>query len=964
MTLDGKDGLEFGSESAELKVDDLVSHCAHLLPGQRPLEAFVHHNTLHAFEHLPFEEAVEEAARIFNAQPYMAEEAFRERWRSGRILDRDLDAAIALRVPLSQVEQHGVPLREAVKSLMLGLEEPDGGPSLEWRIECSKTLSHLPEDLPRQAFERLVSLGPVPEVQARLWEAARRSSLPPKTRHERPRRPQEWLLDQVGEDSDELVHPTLIRWCGAFLDGGNSYWPISDRAKGFYVCVLLHLASGPTPRRWMRSASARAKGLLSGKVSPQRCILETAARMGVEEEGLEELVQATLLAMPGWPGMFVQLKARPDLAPAPMPPTELVEFVAVRLLLDEAAGRHIAKSKGQPLLPKDPQIAVTEEHSPAWALFTAARRLGVSPAQLREPAVAEAIRGLLDDYDNVRRRSIWQLAFERRYRITILDGVLAHGKSVAELAMPAPRAQIVTCIDDREESLRRHIEEIDGAYQTFGVAGYYGVSMYYQALGDPHSTPLCPANVVPKHLIKELPQDVKEWERVSAGERKRGVLAEGLRVGQNTLFRGGLLTLGGLGQLLPMAGRVLFPGAYARLKSARERPATELQLLAESPPLTEHGLQLGFSLEEMVAIAQRFLEDMSLVKDFAPLVVVLGHGSRSMNNPHEAAHDCGACGGGRGGPNARAFAAMVNRADVRAALQDLGIQIPEQTWFLGGYHNTADDQIEFYDLEDLPSHLVETFGRTQRDLDQARARDAHERCRRFESADLDMEDFGAALTHVEMRVEDLAQPRPEYGHCTNALCVVGDRAFTRGLFLDRRVFLQSYDPEMDPDLSILERVLAMVGPVGAGINLEYYFSFVDPDRYGSNTKLPHNITGLLGVMDGHSSDLRVGLPWQMVEIHEPIRLLNIIQATPEQLLEILERQPELRALVVNRWILVVAHDPEQGKMWFFNEGGFELYEPESTSIPVRETSTDWYSGSRAHLEPATIRSGYPEGAIQ
>ena len=58
-------------------------------------------------------------------------------------------------------------------------------------------------------------------------------------------------------------------------------------------------------------------------------------------------------------------------------------------------------------------------------------------------------------------------------------------------------------------------------------------------------------------------------------------------------------------------------------------------------------------------------------------------------------------------------------------------------------------------------------------------------------------DAESALRHVEERSEHLAEPRPEYGHCTNAVCVVGRRSLTRGLFLDRRAFLVSYDANRD-----------------------------------------------------------------------------------------------------------------------------------------------------------------------
>ncbi|WP_239394841.1 putative inorganic carbon transporter subunit DabA, partial [Frankia sp. CiP3] len=203
-------------------------------------------------------------------------------------------------------------------------------------------------------------------------------------------------------------------------------------------------------------------------------------------------------------------------------------------------------------------------------------------------------------------------------------------------------------------------------------------------------------------------------------------------------------------------------------------------------------------------------------------------------------------------------------------------------WFLGAYHNTCDESIDYFDVDRVPDRFRPALSRLQEAMDAARRLDAQERCRRFESAPTDI-DADQALAHVQEHARDIGQPRPEYGHATNAVCVIGRRSRTRGLYLDRRAFLVSYDPTTDPDGEVLARLLLSAGPVGAGINLEYYFSSVDPVGYGSGTKLPHNITAMVGVMDGHTSDLRTGLPWQMVEIHEPMRLLMIAEATPELL---------------------------------------------------------------------------------
>ena len=528
---------------------------------------------------------------------------------------------------------------------------------------------------------------------------------------------------------------------------------------------------------------------------------------------------------------------------------------------------------------------------------------------------------------------------------------------------------MVCCIDEREESFRRGLEEKYPEAETFGAAGFFSVPMYYRSITDAHYTPLCPPVIVPEHYVRETAaagkgedhekfQKVRNW--IGSASHRLHLGAQGMVGGMITGILGAVATA-------PLVAGVVAPRSMGRLRRLAHSivarpPTTDVVFERSGKDPGPKPDQLGFKTEEMANMVERLLNDIGLTKNLAPLIVIVGHGSSSLNNPHEAAHDCGACGGARGGPNARVFSLMANDVRVRKLLKERGLDIPDSVWFLGGYHNTCDDSMKYFDLNRAPVSHRARVEKAMGALDDAREYNALERCRRFRSAALGISEK-KALEHVEGRAEHLAQPRPEYGHATNAVCYVGRRSRLRGLFMDRRAFLTSYDPTSDnEEAAILTRILQAVVPVCGGINLEYYFSYTDPAGWGCGTKLPHNITSLLGVMDGAGSDLRTGLPWQMVEIHESVRILFVIETRLSVMTSILEKDPNISRMINNEWTLLSVLDPDSPSVHYYQNGKFVVHQSSDKPMPQARTSTEWIRGWRDHLGYALIRSGMKQSA--
>lgn len=776
----------------------------------------------------------------------------------------------------------------------------------------------------------------------------------------------DWVDLLAAGEVVEQINNQLIKWVSAFLDEGLAGWEMPGREEGFY-------------QAWRNLAPEDFSGQLlgikgfAGKVhdlprEPEDAILYSLHRLEIPQERWKDYLARQLSLLPGWTRYIRWLGEHPKYHAQRKHPIDTTQYLAVRLFYEtELAGlacrrewgidgtlsaltaywngrpEEYHQRMGRGKTSGDPIRESTCRD--AWRLFHLAQFLELTPGEVRAlpPGEARLLLRWLDQFPPDQHGRVWIEAYEDSFRQEILGKIAAH-RGKAPALETRPRAQLVFCIDVRSESFRRHIEA-QGPYETFGFAGFFGIPINHQPFDCNLRADLCPVLLTPNHAVLETPrpQEKAALQDYSSGSRW-SLLGDHLFHDLRHHPVGSMMTIDVLGFFFSvgLAGKTLLQKAFHGIASlirkglthgvptwiSLSKPTDPRSLRPREVPAEEvpEGLSPGFSLSERAAFIENGLRAMGLTENFARLVCLCGHGSQTDNNPYYGALDCGACGGKPGDANARVFAAMANDPLVRRILREKGLLIPDDTWFLPGKHNTTTDRVEFYDLEELPDSHRDDLRALKRDLEKAGAAQALERCRRIPKAPANLSPK-QAFRHVEERSCDWANTRPEWGLASNAAFIIGRREMTRGLDLGGRAFLHSYDPLADSQGAILEKIMTAPLIVGEWINTGYYFSAVDPWRYGSGSKVLHNVVGGVGIMLGRQSDLQMGFPLQTVNngsrhFHEPMRLLAIIEQTPDVISSIIQKHSILQQLLHNQWLNLVALDPHRFE--------FHRYHPNAT----------------------------------
>lgn len=686
-------------------------------------------------------------------------------------------------------------------------------------------------------------------------------------------------------DLDALVYPTLFRIVGSYLDQGVAIWNFPASQKGF-IDSIKELEKNSLVSFFK---TKRVKSLLLN----DKCSLESLLNIVVGREELyEQYIFDQQFGHPGWSGIVSVIEENPErLIDAKL--ISLEDLIRLELLME---------------------IDALDDHfGEIW-----------SPLGVKIEHYPEVLFSDVSYNESLEIKKLWQEAFEWSYYDQVLKGLQLQKKSFK--VQESSSFQAVFCIDDRECSLRRYVEEADPNCSTYGTAGFFNVEFFFQPEHSNFYTKVCPASIKPKHLIREYENKNRNTKDIYFGKQTHGLLS------------GWLLTQTlGFWSALKLFFSVFRPTQNSASVSSFRHVDKHSMLTIENNngEQSSDGLQVGYTVEEMANRLEGLLRSLGLLDGFAPLIYAVGHGSSSVNNTHYAGYDCGACSGRPGSVNARVICHIGNHSGVREILKGRGIEIPETTQFIPALHDTSRDEMMYYDLKLLNEQNFNKHNSIAEKFSKALDLNSKERSRRFMTIKTNR---SASKVHekIKLRTVSLFEPRPELNHATNTLCIVGRREFSKNLFLDRRSFLNSFDYNSDPEGNYLLNILNAVAPVCGGINLEYYFSRVDNHNLGAGTKLPHNVMGLIGVANGIDGDLRTGLPSQMIEVHDPIRLMVIVEHFPSVVLNIIKRNPATYQWFLNDWVKLAAYNPETGEISVFSNGEFENYDPFIQNLPLVE----------------------------
>ena len=666
-----------------------------------------------------------------------------------------------------------------------------------------------------------------------------------------------------GIDWPGIIADRFGSWAAGYFDQGQALWAAPLR-RGAYDAWRQNATHDLTPEIAGLKGFAQFVSETPGPADEAK--LRAVSRLGLCEDALDTYLHQLLFTLGGWAQV-----ARYHLWQAELgggSDQTITDLLTIRLLWEEALLTQYEDQIG------DKWTAVIDAHA--------------------APVVADA---------DLVASAILQDAWERSVQRDLAETFAAPAREVND---DRPALQAAFCIDVRSEVFRRALEAVDQNIQTLGFAGFFGLTASHKGFASDVDELRLPV------LLNAGVTSTSQGDDPAADQTAR------LKARANRAW--------GRFKLAAVSSFAFVEATGPIYAGKLVRDALNLSP-NEVPAGPAPRLDPALDLSAQVDAAETILRAMSFTTNFARLVVLAGHGANVVNNPFASGLQCGACGGYSGEVNARLLAGLLNSTDVREALVERGIDVPDDTLFVAALHDTTTDAITLY-AQDCQSSAHSG------DLKQAREwfESAGKVTRGERSLRLPRAANDDAMT---LRSRDWAETRPEWALAGCKAFIAAPRSRTAGKSMEGRAFLHDYDWSNDNGFGVLELIMTAPVVVASWISLQYYGSTVAPQTFGAGNKLLHNVTGGIGVVEGNGGTLRAGLPWQSVHegedyAHDPLRLSVCIEAPLDAMTDILKRHDGVRDLFDNGWLHLFALD-EGGQMAWRYEGDLQWSEMANTS---------------------------------
>ena len=417
------------------KLEHVIEHAKHLMPDQGPLPFFVHHNTIHHFETYDFFEGVKQASRAYGAKAFMSEEEFLLAFERGRITADVLHKNIK-----EYIEHHKLNIYPDILFKLM-TERPQVPPEPDTRI-----LKFIND-----------------------------------TAYQRPGYYKEAIQIAYNRDIDELIQPVLFRFLSSYFDFGLAYWPMPNREKGMWQCFCeMYSKSGFLSTKFLKTL--RRTISVAKWYQYDEAIAFLLQRLAIPEEHMDDYMFRTLYRYKGWTGTIKSLEGMPEWIPKHDIKAAFKEVIPVILVLELAAIESLCDIRGLKVPVYKPEPLYDPYFVASIVSALVVINGGTFPKEVTQ-------------FTDENRQEIWQRAYED----TFYNQFLSAYKKCAIEAKPKyklPDYQVFTCIDEREESFRRHLEQIDPGVETLSAAGHFALDMRFKGAVDKHYRKMCPHPLV------------------------------------------------------------------------------------------------------------------------------------------------------------------------------------------------------------------------------------------------------------------------------------------------------------------------------------------------------------------------------------------------------------------------------------------------------------------------------------